>query len=1369
MMRCLAKRRLATIGMWLLWLCVFLQLGDVKAQSPHLKYLGIEKGLSNNSVRCIYQDQNGFMWFGTYDGLNRFDGYEFTVFRNRLGDSASLPYNYINVIREDHHQQLWVGTGQGIGIYHNLTAKWKPAFYSPHGQNEKRKITANIHAIETDKEGNLFIGTANTGLLVKENSGEVAFQLPLRKGAHAVTDYTVSAIKRDGIGRVWLFVEDHGLYRYDHKTRQLLLVATDLKSIQCLEVMGTELWIGTKSGLFACNLLTSMVTRKKIAAAENLSSASITSLFLDKQQQMWVGTEGNGVNIISIATGNVVSILPGDEKNNITSGSVNAIYEDKESRKWIGTLKGGINIIDPEKTKFQVIAHEPRNPNSLINDFVYSFFEDKQRNLWIGTDGGGFSIWNRQQNRFTHYRKEARKENSLTNNSVTGILQDAQNNTWISTYGGGINRFQVSTGTFEYYPCINDRTGEEHKVVLVLYEDRNKDLWAGTFANGKLFRFHRGKNRFEVFDHNLSNLLSMAEDANGNLWAGNTNQLIKIDKKNRKHCYYEISKPVRGIYEDKKGNFWIGTEGGGLILFDRNKGEIVRRFSVEDGLCNNSILKILEDDKGQLWLSTFDGLSKFNWEKKEFRNYYQSDGLQSNQFHFRTGLRLASGEFVFGGIKGFSLFYPDSIQPRKYMPPVVLTNLRINGKPAADAFDYVVKTSGDEIRSLRIPYSDAQLSVDFAALEYSAPDRIAYAYYLEGWDKDWNYSNKLRTANYTNLKEGTYTLRLRATNAEGTWNKEEKFITITVLPPWYRTVWAYCIYFLFVASLVYLYLRYKTRQTRLEYEVRLAHLHAEKEKELNEKKLSFFTDISHEFRTPLTLIINPLKDYLQLSEKSKPHSLQVVYRNARRMLSLVDQLLLFQRADADREELKISNLNFSKLCREVYGNFELGARAKKLSYEFFTDNETTTLYADKEKIEIILYNLLSNALKYTPEGGKIHFSLRENDDDVVVAIEDTGPGIPEELSHRLFERFYQIQGTKESAKPGFGIGLYLVKHFVDKHKGTITFSNRVGGGASFYLRFRKGMEHLGEYRVLDSVVEKTILPELLEEELPLKAATTTTGQLPEIISDQKSLVVVEDDADIRNYITGIFRETYRVYEASSGEEGLRLAKELLPDIIISDLMMQNGNGLELCAAIKTDPSTSHIPVILLTAVSSPEVKLQSVEGGADDYITKPFEKELLVARVKALLTSRSALQQYFYNEVTLQRNDQKISAEYKAFLERCIQIVEAHLEDDDFTIKKLAQEIGMSHSNLYRKVKEISGQSVSSFIRFLRVRKAAELMIKSGMNVNEASFQVGISDVKYFRKQFQKLFGMNPSEYSKKYRSTFTEAYAVNKKLINPD
>lgn len=455
------------------------------------------------------------------------------------------------------------------------------------------------------------------------------------------------------------------------------------------------------------------------------------------------------------------------------------------------------------------------------------------------------------------------------------------------------------------------------------------------------------------------------------------------------------------------------------------------------------------------------------------------------------------------------------------------------------------------------------------------------------------------------------------------------------------------------------------------------------------------------------------------------------------------------------------------MCKDVFSSFENGAKSKKISYDFIADNEELQLYVDREKIEIVLFNLLSNALKFTPEGGQIIFKLTDTDDNAEVTIQDSGPGIPQETGNHLFERFYQVQKTKTQTKPGFGIGLYLVKHFLEKHKGEIFYKSTPGEGTAFTVMLKKGAAHFADEMIQEDSYEKTLLPELLTEEETAPQLEKET--LDDLINSRRTILIIEDEEEIRQYVTGIFKNDFTIYEAKSGDEGLQLAMKFLPDIIISDVMMQNGTGIELCNRIKSDPSLNHIPVILLTAVSSADVKLKGVEYGADDYITKPFEKELLVARVHSLLKNRTALQQYFYNEVTLNKSSGKVSLEYREFLERCIAIVEKHLEDDDFNIKKLTQEMGMSHSNLYRKVKAISGQSVTAFIRFLRLRKAAELMLKSNMNVNEASFQVGISDVKYFRKQFQKLFGMNPSGYIKKYRASFTEEFSLSKKIMKQE
>jgi signal transduction histidine kinase/DNA-binding response OmpR family regulator/streptogramin lyase len=1127
--------------------------------------------------------------------------------------------------------------------------------------------------------------------------------------------------------------------------------------------------VGTINGLYKYSIKDNRVIRHFTEEPGQLSVNRVASLCLDQKHHLWIGTEGGGIDILDPATDKFDHLIPGENKKNLSSESVYALHRDKENRMWMGTIKGGINIIDIQKSRFQTIAHNSLDKNSLVNNFVAAFYNDKDNNLWIGTDGGGLSIWNRKLNHFRNYTHDGDNKTSLSHNSVSSIIQDHRKNTWIGTFGGGINRFNASTQSFEHFSCINSATGDVNNNVLLLYEDKKQNLWATTFGSGKLYRYNEALNRFEVFDQSLNDLIAIAEDHLGFLWTGNSHQLIKVDRIGKLHKYYEIGKPVRAIYEDSKQRLWIGTEGGGLILFDSKNEKITGRYSDVEGLCNNAVLAILEDEKAQLWISTFNGLSKFDPDNRKFRNFYQSDGLQSNQFSFNAGLKLPSGELAFGGIGGFNIFYPETIQPRNYMPAVVFTDIRVNNEPFGKAASYISRSTDDRIDELKIPFNKAVFSFTFTALEYTSSEKIQYSYYLEGWDKTWNYTGNVRTINYNNLSEGNYTLRVKSTNAEGSWNPAETTLSIIVLPPWYRSSWAYLLYFMAAAGLVYAYYRYRDHQAKLKYEIRLAHINAEKEKEINEKRQSFFTNVSHEFRTPLTLVINPIKDILKKEEpalKNTQNELNTVYRNARRLLSLVDQLLLFKKAENGNDDLRVAKLNFSKVCKEVFLCFIQQARAGNVDYVFECEKDNLEIYGDREKLEIIFYNLLSNALKYSREGGKVIFRIKETSDTVEAQIIDNGYGMPKEVGNQLFEKFYQVKGKTSPAKPGFGIGLYLVKQSIDGHKGQIHYTTEPGNGTTFFVELLKGKSHFAGEAILEEKTGDSVLLEELAGDEPERAQSSieVSDGLGSVISERARILVVDDNAGMRTYIARVFADHFEVLEAEEGEEGLKMAKQHHPDIIISDVVMQGMGGIELCRSIKETPALNHIPVILLTGSFSPESKLKGVEGGADDYITKPFERDFLVARVTNLLKTRENLQKYFYNEITHQENTFRISEEYKEFLEKCIAVVESHLDDDEFTIQTLATEIGMSHSKLYKKIKAISGQSANAFIRFIRLRKAAELFINTNYNVNETAFYVGLRDIKYFREQFCKTFGMNPSEYIEKYRRPFGKNYNLTEK-----
>lgn len=1323
---------------------------NARAQQQPISHLGIERGLSNNSVTCIHKDRYGFMWFGTYDGLNRFDGYSFKVSRQQLKAPNSLTNNRIVTIAEDSTGFMWVGTKHGANRLNGPTGLFQPVYYHPWKKHDTLPVLSEVYSIVTNRKGQVLMGTSSHGFLVYPPNSCMARQIPL-VNSDTVLSGNVPAIVNDVKDRCWLIIQNIGLCRYDEERQQIAVVNRQQKRGNCLLADADgQLWMGTDEGVYKYDPVSN--TLSHFPEATRQQDSKVISLTIDKNRQLWVSTDGNGIFVMPAAGGAAWQLQTGKDKSSLSSNAVYAVYEDNDQRKWIGTLRGGVNIIDKQKSRFTTINPSPLTGNSPASNFAFSFCEDDNKDIWIGTDGAGISVWNRRQDSYTAFVHKTAIPGSLSNNNVTSIVKDADNNIWVATFGGGINRYNKATHTFEKYSC--SLNGYEDKFVWKLYLDSHNTLWAGTCMGGTIYRFNRAAKRFECFDPGLRDIITISEDKAGELWLGTFNRLIKADTKNRQHQYYDMDFNVRAIYEDKAGHFWIGTEGGGLVKFDRHTGKSTT-IAQQEGLPNNAVLNIEEDNKGHLWMSTYNGIARYNPATGQCKSFYESDGLQSNQFNYNASLRLSTGELLFGGIRGFNIFDPAAIEEKNDFPALLIAGLRISNTP------YEQEQPLTTLQELVLPYDKAVFSLDYVALEYSSPDKISYAYYMEGWDNDWNYVNTQRTANYTRLHEGSYRFRIKSTNADGTWNPQERIIKITVLPPWYRTWLAYIIYGLLTGGLLYAYRFYQQRQARLRYEIELSRLHAEKEKEVHEKRLSFFTNVSHEFRTPLTLIINPVKELLYSDGRLiESKDLTIVYRNARRLLSLVDQLLLFRKADQEEDQLKIVPLDLAAICREVYLCFTHQASAKKkLQFDFSCDAEQVMAYADREKIEVALFNLLSNAFKYTPDGGSIHFSLSGSAEGIVIRVADSGCGIPREVGNRLFERFYQVSGKDTTLKNGFGIGLYLVKQFIQAHKGTVVYESEPGSGTTFTITLKKGKEHLHGYTIYEEAAGmETLLEELVEEDdLAQMEAEEAAAEdtLDVLLSPRPSMLIVDDNGQIRDYIKSIFRNSFNIYEASEGGEGYQLASRHLPDIIISDVLMEGQSGIELCRQIKSDPALGHIPVVLLTASSSPEIKLKGIEGGADDYLSKPFDKELFVARITNIIRSRNTLQQYFYKEITLNTGNQKISAEYKEFLHRCIAVTEKHLDNPDFNIKLFALEIGISHSTLYKKVKSISGHSVSEFIRFIRLRKAAELLINTGCNVNEAAFQVGFNDVKYFREQFCKVFEMNPSAYIRKYRKKF--------------
>ena len=1319
--------------------------------SSSLKYLGVENGLSNNIVNSLYLDRFGFMWAGTYDGLNRYDGYNFKVFRNNWGKSNTLINNHILVLNGDNLDRIWVGTQKGASFYSYADSKFHQFYYEE--STKKFLLTASVTSIVANAASTVFVATDENGLFELKKGAAIAKRITFKKRKN----YTVKALCVDDNQVLWLFIKDFGLCRYDAAASEIIFVKGGLENVTSI-INGSRdfLWIGTEQGLYQFDKTSDILKRP----AKYVERDNIMHLMLDKKEKLWISTDGNGVVTFDTRNNTVSRLAAAKEKGLLSSNSVAQVFEDREARKWIATLRGGINIIDPQSTQFQSIKRDPLNRNLLVNNFVLSFSEDEQHNIWIGTDGGGLSLWNRKRNTFTNYVK-TESPNSITSNFITSILNDSDNRVWISSFSGGIDRFDKNSQQFIHYRCYNSVKGVDDVNIWKLYQDRSGNIWAGTTRGGALYRYNKSADKFELFDNGLKDIHAIFQDAEGNLWAGNYTQLIKIDPINRRHRFVKINQAIRTINEDSKHQLWIGTEGGGLIEFNKSSQKI-KRYIQSDGLPNSSILNILVDDNDNLWCSTYNGLSKFDLKAKKFKNYYTSDGLQSNQFNYNAALKLKDGAFLFGGINGFNLFYPDSIKENRRIPKIVITDFRINNVPLDEDSSYK-NTSIVNLKKIEIPYNSAVISVNYAAVEFSFQEQISYAYFLEGWDRNWNYVNKLNTAYYSRLNEGEYKLHIKSTDTEGAWSNNERIISITILPPWYRSWWAYVMYLLLFSGAYYLVQTYRNRQRNLKHEVEITNLKMEREKDLNEKKLNFFTNISHELRTPLTLIVNPIKDILNSKESGQEKKdLNVVYRNSRRLLSLVDQLLLFRKTESENDTLNIVQINLFKFAQEIFLCFSYLAKNNNISYTFECDSEEINIYGDRDKLEIVFFNLLSNALKFTPKGGFVNFKIVSSFDEVTIEVSDNGPGIPEGIGEKLFDKFYKVM-SKESLKMGFGIGLYLVKSFVELHKGKISFQSEKGKGTSFIIKMPVGekteyIENRGIENEL-TYVNELIAQEEQEDELFNKNGI---GNLELLISDLNSILVVDDNTEIIDYIKQIFQDNFKIYKATNGIEGLNSCREFLPDVVISDVNMDGMNGIELCKAIKDDSALSHIPVILLTADPNAEIRLKGIEVGAYDFISKPFDKELFTAKINGIIKNRTNLQSYFYNEITLKSDTHKVSQEDKGFLLKCITIIENNLSEDNFSVKALAAELGMSHSNLYKKIKATSGQSVNGFVRFIRLRKAAELLINTNLNINEAAFRVGINDIKYFREQFQKLFKLTPSEFVKKHRKTFHKYYNIS-------
>ncbi|QRR00675.1 hybrid sensor histidine kinase/response regulator transcription factor [Dyadobacter sandarakinus] len=1364
------------------------------AESGRVLQYSLSQGLSFGIVNSIVQGPDGLMWFATGDGLNRFDGTSFKVFKNNPDDPRSISGNYVRSVFRDREGTIWTTSRNGLNEFVADQETFRRYIPSPGGGLPGNDVSDIAQAAG----GNLWVSLNGSGIALFDKK-TAAFTYYNKRTLPGLSTNSILNAFEDSRGMLWLGTRESGIEVFKKgKNKALHKASLDLKNVPSARINAIfedhlhNIWIASAKGLILYKRSSGALHVLHLPA--NLRSDIYLSLAKNDRGQLLVGLQDGGLYSLDLAqvggrepeTFEFVKV--NDSANQgITQRSVQAIYIDRDKNTWLGTYGEGVYLISSIPAKFRSFTRKVQDSRAESYLRYYGMCVDADGFLWLGTDGDGIYKTRTNGEIVRHYARSDRP-GALRGGAVIAAHGGRDGRLWFGTYARGLFLYDPAKETFRQFANDpKDPASLAKNDVRVIYEDKKGNIWVGTNGGG-LDLLDRKTGRFRHFITRNSNINSndvraIAEDHRGNLWVGTygggLNYLHVPTMKftsflnDPRGAVYLSNHIIFSLYYDVKNRLWVGTEGNGLVVFEPEKGR-AQHFTEKNGLPNDVVYAIQPESADKVWFSTNKGLSRLDMATHRFEHYYQSNGLQGGQFNPNSALyNPKEKSMVFGGTQGWNLFYPAAIRASDFKPDVMLSGLSLFGQDVHIGEErdgnVILKSKISSQQEITLQPAQSVFTIAYTALNYAYPDLNNFAYQMEGLDKDWNYVKNERSATYRYLPAGNYIFKVKAANQDGVWSEKFASLHVRILPPWYQTWWAYLLYLAAAGLLIYYYQQYKIRQARLRYEVQLAHFETRKEKELNEKKLAFFTHISHEFRTPLTLIINPVRELLLKADAPDParESLNIVYRNAKRLLSLVDQLLLFRKADLHADKLNPAVCNITSLGLEVYHCFTHQAEQRNITYTFTSSDEHMEIVADREKIEIALFNLLSNALKYTPKNGSVSLGIVDKGEQVEIRVADSGPGIPESARDSVYNVFHQFQDKSSPSKGGFGIGLYLTKTFVESHFGEISFDSEPGTGTVFSILLYKSHPALIAENAPAVTPEgnSVLLEELSEGEVMLAASAIPSQQMimEELSSDIKTMLIVEDDEDIRQYIGQAFAGQFKLLQAGNAEDGLSLVRKHVPDIVISDVMMGGMSGIDMCLQIKTDVTLSHIPVVLLTASTSQENRLKGIEGGADDYISKPFDKEMLVARINAILKGRSDLQRYFYNEITLQANDFKISAEYKEFLKECIRVVESHLTDPEFSIKVLAAEIGMSHSTLYNRIKAISGQSTNSFIRFIRLRRAAQMLITTDITISEVSYQVGINDIKYFREQFFKLFGMKPSEYVKKFRNPFHVSAHVNR------
>lgn len=1361
------------------------------AQNYNFSRLDNTNGLSNNQIECIFKDSRGFMWFGTNFGLNRYDGYYMKVYKSIQNDTTSLIYNSIHEIQEDVHKNLWLRGVENYIVYdvktekfiRNLTVILKPMginftpslveidknknfyFYQsgfgvykydmaekklisfPQSGNQNTLSPGNIVSIKAG-EG-YFWALYQTGLIERFN--ETTNSIDFRNNyvaEHSVGAFIQKSLFIDADGCPWVYpgIGDKGVLWYNFASSNWMFLGsnkgdflnTNDKQISSDFVRDIEqekdgkIWLATDHGgvnvfdKFSGEIVN---IRNDAQNPNSLSQNSAISLFYDNTGIMWVGTYKNGISYYHpVMFKFEKSPLYFFQHTNLENKDCNTLFIDSKSNLWIGTNGSGLLKYSSPDNKFNLYRNQKENPNTISSDIIISSAEDKKGNMWFGTFLGGLNQL--KGDKFINYKTDVNNQNSLSNNSIYGLITDDADNLWIATLGGGVDKLDADRKLFHRHD-IGNMQGMSSNFILSMYSKELSKIYLCTTLGIDLLNTKTGTISSVFKDEKIKSRLS---------------DLI-----------------IYNTLLDSRNQLWIATDNG-INIYNAEKNTI-KYLKIPDGLPSEQVVSLIEDNNHNIWAGTRNGLACIyitankDTHQQEFNvvAFDENDGLLSSIFNQNAVFKDKNGRIYFGCTKGYTVFDPNNIQFNQIVPKPQFSALYIGNQEILPGVKFknreVIDESVTGKKQIELNYDEKNFTIRFSAMSYIHPEKNRYRYKLKGLNNDWIESEK-GEAVYSNLNQGTYELVVYASNNDNVWSTEPLVLQIVIHPPFWFTWWAFCFYILVTLGIIWSIVMFNLRRQKLAFENEQRMREARQLHEMDEMKFRFFTNISHEFRTPLTLILNPIDKLLKETQNDEQRNLlNIVHKNAKNLLELVNQLLDFRKLDVKKDILNVSVGDVISFIREICTSFTELANKKSINFSFSTSVTELRMEFDPEKLRKIVYNLLSNAFKFTPDNGKVEVSLslfqqpKDDNKKLKIKISDSGIGIPESDIARIFERFYRVENAQNNHQTGTGVGLHIVNEYVQLHNGEVMVESIVGKGSDFIVLIpaHQQIQHeiLSQSKTENADTEVLISDETVIENIP----TTETK------SKQPLMLIVDDNEDFREFISSIFDKDYRIISAADGEIALAMTLKYIPDLVICDIMMPKMDGYEYCEKVKNDIRISQIPIILLTAKTGDENKYKGLEAGAEDYISKPFNTEMLILKVSRIIERQRQNQEHFKRKVNINPSEIEITSMDEKFVKKAVALVETNIDNTEFLVEDLCREMGMSRVYFYKKILSLTDKTPSEFIRFIRLKRAADLLERSQLYVNEVAYQVGFNDPKYFRKYFKEEFGMSPNEYKKQFEN----------------